>query len=321
MQNSIMGAAIAAGDVSVSVDTTNLRVTVTVSHSQPTFFAKIFGRASATIGATAVAEASKTATGSGCVKPFFIPNTVLSAQAGFNNPCDACNSATGSGLLVQYDAASNGYKVTSWAQGLITAGTNEFVVKPGDPSNALRPGDFYEVNLNGANNYRTNISTCAIGTFCGSQLSVLTGNKIGPSDQGVKSLIGCPTPDTYVSIGKYMSGTTGLPIDNSKSLVVCPIWDICNTNAGAVTFCANGGKFPGGSTPSLYIVGFAIVFIEGLSPNGNTSNVGCNGNNVVARLIGLGACADSPGGVSNGTGLPATETGPLSIPVRLVRTQ
>src|SRR5215469_972126 len=147
-QNTILGTPVPTSDVTVSIDTANRRVTVALSHSTPTFFANIFGRSTMSIGATGVAEASKTATGSGCVKPFFIPNTILSGQVPFSDPCQACNSTGGTGLLVQYDAAGGRYKVTSWAQGLINAGTNEFVVKPGDPSNALRPGDFYEVDLN-----------------------------------------------------------------------------------------------------------------------------------------------------------------------------
>ncbi|HET8677797.1 MAG TPA: pilus assembly protein TadG-related protein, partial [Blastocatellia bacterium] len=71
LSNSILGEAIQTGDVTVAVDVANQRVTVTITHSQGALFAGAVGENTVDIGATAVAEASTTATGDRCTKPWF----------------------------------------------------------------------------------------------------------------------------------------------------------------------------------------------------------------------------------------------------------
>ncbi|PYR84216.1 MAG: hypothetical protein DMG19_17230, partial [Acidobacteria bacterium] len=145
------------------------------------------------------------------------------------------------------------------------------------------------------NDYRDNIANCA-STYvrCLDSYSVLTGNKAGPTQQGVNGLLGNPPTDTWVSVGQYQT-----PIgrsDTSKAVVVAPIWDTC----GGSGFCPTG-NFPTGTKVTLQIIGFAVFFLEGIQ-----------GNDVMARLVNVSSCSSS-----------STETGGtvLSLPLRLVRAQ
>ena len=62
-------------------------------------------------------------------------------------------------------------------------------IKPGNPQNALTPGQFFAIRLgdsSGGNDYRTNIATCASQIVtCQNLYSVEPGNMIGPTKQGV----------------------------------------------------------------------------------------------------------------------------------------
>ncbi len=280
LNNSIMGQPVAEADVTVNPDPANRRVTVDVQSTQNTYFARAFGVETASVGAQAVAEAAKYAAGSPCTKPWFIPNTAMS----LGGACAACGSN---------EVMISGGEVTAFAQSKF--GT-EFRVTSNDPANQLAPGQFYAFDLTrgGGDDYRDNIATC-VNTYarCLDSYSVLTGDKVGPTQQGVTGLIGNPPDDTWVSLGQYQT-PQGLS-DSSKNVVVAPIWDTC----GMAGFCP-GENFPSGTNVNLQIIGFAIFFLEGI-----------NGNDVMARLINVASCSSS------------TETGGtvLSLPLRLVRTQ
>jgi hypothetical protein len=120
---------------------------------------------------------------------------------------------------------------------------------------------------------------------------------IGPTVQGVEDLVG-PNPDVYVNVGQYRHAD-GTISDTSHQLAVAPIWDTCNTPG----FCPAGQPPAGGATFQIAVVGFALVFIEGRQ-----------GNDVIARLIWVSGCT-----AAGGSGPAPPETGPYSIPVRLVR--
>jgi Flp pilus assembly protein TadG len=282
LNNNILGDPVVAADVTINVDVPNRLVTVDVEHNQYTFFARVLGSTTADIRARALAEASANATSSYCVKPWFIPNTVLSPQ----NPCTACTAA---------EVLISGGAVTPFAQ--LKLGT-EFNLKPQQPSGAMAPGQFFAIQLPGSvggNDYRNNIRTCPPNAVpCNQFYSVETGNMVGPTKQGVSDLIGNPPTDTYISLGRYRrsDGTIG---DTSKGLIVAPIWDACNMP----DFCP-ANQFPTGTNVNLKVIGFALVFLEGIE-----------GNDVVGRLINVFPCGNAP--------LETDETGPYSIPVRLVR--
>jgi len=291
--NNVLDNPINAGDVNVQVDLANRRVSVDILHRRATFFARAFGQNQADIGVRGIAEASPTATGSGCTKPWFVPNTILSAQA----PCDAC--AAGEVFL---DA--NG-QVTPFAQAQILL-AGQFTIKPGNPQAALGPGLFFAIRMpdsQGGQDYRTNIATCSPDfVYCNETYGVEPGNMIGPTRQGVLDLLG-PNPDTFVALSQYRSGVYGTISDTSPQLIVAPIWDTCNL-AG---FCP-GNLLSGGATLQIGVIGYALVFIEGMQ-----------GNDVLARLLWVSGCQAAPGGGGPGTGPAAPELGPYSFPVRLVR--
>ena len=316
-QNTIQGAAVPTSDVTVSIDTANRRVTVTLSHSTPTFFAGIFGRSTMTIGATGIAEAAASATGDLCVSPWFIPNTALATDS---NICDTTNGKSGK---VTPGAYTDGQfmvdpttKVeTQYAFNWIAAHpSRQFGIKPNNPGNAIAPGDFMAIQLpdsKGGHDYRQNIATCpASAIACANAYSAQTGNDIGNTRKGVCERItydqdqNCTgSVDTWVGVGQYLE-PSGKTSNTSRSLSVAPIVDVCSfTPCGVAS----------GTNVTFPVIGFAFIFIDGL---GNCPNGG--GQCVLARLINVSGCGSGNGGSS---GLPTTETGPFGLPVRLVRTQ
>lgn len=280
--NSVMGKPIAAGDVTVTPDAARRRVTVSIKVTQTTYFAKAIGIGSADVIATATAETSQYATGSACVKPWFLPNTAMS---GGEVCTDQCNTAK---LLI--DPTTR--EVTSF--GLSKIGV-QFSVKPQDPNDALAPGNFYAIdfpNGGGGGSYRSNIATCDSPYLrCGERLSVKSGNMSGPTVQGVNALIGDPPRFTWISPGQYQRQSDSKIFDLSENVILVPIWSSCGS-----TLCPDG-KVSG----QLQIVGWAAVFLEGVS-----------GDYVVGRLVGISSC---------GPMIAPPETGGsvLAVPLRLIR--
>ncbi|RPI29718.1 MAG: hypothetical protein EHM61_00595 [Acidobacteria bacterium] len=284
LSNEVFGTRIKSGEVTVNVDVGSRRVTVNISRAERAFFAGVLGATSANIGVRAIAEASANALASYCTKPWFVANTMLSELP----PCDACTA--GEVLM------ANGL-ITPFGQSKIGTG---FRVKPGQPENALAPGQFYCIRLGtstGGSDYENNISKCASQVIsCGMSYGVEPGNKIGPTKQGVTGLIG-NNPDEFVALGQYRRPDQSV-WDTSRSLIVVPIWSVCDM-AG---FCPAGQLPNGGANVTIPVVGFALLFIDGLS-----------GNDVLAHLVGVFPCGDTPPGSAPG------ETGPFSVLVRLVR--
>ena len=292
LDNEVLDNPITAPEVNVDVDAGNRRVIVDITHTRGTFFARAFGSNQATIGVRGVAEASATSTGSACTKPWFIPNTVMSGLP----PCDAC--AAGEVFVA-------GGAVTPFAQAQMGL---QFTIKPGNPQNAIGPGQFYAIRMpdsQGGNDYRTNIATCSAGVaYCAESYGVEPGNMIGPTIQGVRALAGDPPNDVFMNVGQYYNNASSIISDTSPQLAIAPIWDICNMPG----FCP-GNQLPGGGAGlQIAIVGFALVFIEGVQ-----------GNDVLSRLIWASSCSAAGGPGGPGAGPAPPETGPYSIPVRLVR--
>jgi Flp pilus assembly protein TadG len=280
--NTVMGKPIQPEDVTVTPDVANRRVTVTIRVSQSTYFAKAIGISSAEVAATATAETARYATGSSCVKPWFLPNTALSAGL----PCDnECNPAK---LLID----PNTKEVTAF--GLSQIG-RQFSVKPQDPSEALGTGSFFVVEFpdsKGANDYRDSIAFCTSPYLrCGDKLSLKTGNMAGPTGQGVRMLIGDPPRFTFTAPGQYQRQSDGKTFDMSENVILVPIWSSCGSD-----FCPDAKV-----KVEVQIVGYASVFVEGIS-----------GDYVVARLLGISSC---------GPMIDPPETGgtALSVPLRLIR--
>jgi hypothetical protein len=309
--NKMLGAPVTITTADVTVDTPNRRVTVNVTQSQPTLFARILGENSANIHATAVAEAAKSATGDSCIKPWFIPNTVLTSRTGSNALCDAC-SASPSEVVIDTTPGSPDYLKQSqfYKNWLLSNPSRQFTLKPDNGNGGkFAPSQFFAIRLgdsSGGADYVTNIRTCpATPIFCQTAYPSEPGSKTGPTKQGTCSLIcyngdqncnNCEA-DTYEGVGQYRrppapTSDGGLG-STSRSLGIAPIIDVCG-------FCPD--NFPSGTTSGQYtVIGFATIFIENFS-----------GGNVTARFIDVLDCSAS-GGIN-----PA-ETGSFSLPIRLVR--
>jgi len=312
LNNTVMGQAIALGDVTVTPDVPNQRVTVVVNSAQPTYFARAIWANTANISVTATAEAAKNSTVSSCVKPWFIPNTIFATGP----VCDALCDVTK--LLVDHTSDPMNPVITPLA---VSMKGQQFTLKPQNPHDAIGPGQFYAIDIpNDANgdDYRNNIESCSSAQVrCSQTYSVLTGNRVGPTKLGVNTLIGNPSlfdyiypatatepahPDFGLFPHKFKRLSDGAKLDIAENVVVAPIWDTC----GALgDFCVDGDPdFPNGTMVELRVIGFAIIFLEGIQ-----------GDDVVARLINVSACADP-----DGAGDEGQEGGTvLSFPLRLVR--
>jgi Flp pilus assembly protein TadG len=290
LNNSIMGQAVTAADVTVNVDVALRRVTVDVASTQNTYFARVLGTNTAAISVEGIAEAAQYSTGSACVKPWFVPNTIFATTG----PCAACTAGE-----VLIDPTTR--EVTAFGKTKIG---QKFTLKPQSPSSAIGPGQFYAIQLpdsGGGHDYETNISTCSNAYVrCGEYYSVETGNMVGPTKHGVEDLIG-NNPDVFVEVGKYQR-SNGTYSDTSINLVVAPVWNACNL-AG---FCPSE-NFPNGTQVNLEIVGFAVFFLKGIESG-----------DVTAYLINISSCGPSGGG---GGGSNETGGTVLSLPLRLIRTQ
>ena len=285
LSNNILSTPLTAPEVTVNIDVANQRATVDIARAEGTFFARALGRDSADIAVRAVAETSIDAVATFCAKPWFVPNTVVSNQSA----CDACAAGevlVDAGVVTAYGEAQIGMS---------------FSVKPQNPQQAMQPGQFYALRMGdsaGGNDYRTNIATCPADVLtCQQTYGLEPGNMIGPTIQGVNDLTGTP-PDVFVSMGQYQD-SQGYISNTSQSLIIAPLWDTCNT-AG---FCPDNRLPDGGATAQITVVGFALLFIDGV-----------HGNNVMAHLLGVFGC-----GSITGPPLGTEETGPYSVLVRLVR--
>jgi Putative Flp pilus-assembly TadE/G-like len=293
--NKTHGAAILAGDVTVTPnisDPLRPRVTVDITRTEPTFFAKVIGFNSVQVHTTAIAEAFlQAASSSRCEKPVFIPNYLGTIPA--CGPMGAC--MTGQVLI---DSAGN---KTAYATSIIG---HQFVLKPQSPDGALNPSDFYEINFGGGGGGSPEFEQAFGGcndvaeVHCQDSYEVLTGNRVGPTIDGVNLLIGDPPEDAYHAPGQYEHPAGSGPpyYDDSRALVSAPIVDLC----GYMGFCPTGG-LPRGGNPVLRVVGFAKIFVESVGKNG------ANRGDVVARFIDASPCgpgAPTTNGSTTGGGLP-----------------
>ncbi len=299
--NPAMGAAITAGQVTVTPGTlpngAHL-ITVNIAASSPTFFAALF-TPNVAINVTATAEAGPT-TGGTCVKPWFIPNTFLASIAG-TAPCTACqNQDPGSSELMITGTSKNNLTVTSY--GLSQVGQHFLVTA--SPSTTLSPSQYF--NLQDPNNisdsgsvYSKDISTCSPSWItCGTAYGVIVGAKTGPTASGVRGLLNDPA-DVWEGVGQYAINGGSTTSDTSRQLVLAPIWDTCgSTNVAGTTAYCPAGSFPSGTTPQVAVVGFALLFVDGLQ-----------GNQVSVHLVNVMKC---------GAGAPESGEAPYSVPVRLV---
>jgi Flp pilus assembly protein TadG len=307
-------------DVSTTDDP---RVTVTVQRTAahgnalPLFFMKMFGIQTADVSATATAEAYNPSSGGGPpinmqdLKPWLTPNCdpnhVVPTTDSRANPNCPASGGDYSYIIYPPSSPDAGQVVFPGQEpdGVVGEG---FTLKPGSPSLAPAPSQFYPIYLpqtnatvcpagaststssNGggsASLYEQNIECWTPETYtCGQQsIQIASGNMVGPTSTGVDVLIHQGSNNTGQDIMDIASlpfqitaGANnpyypqGQVITSSDSIVVVPLYDGSN-------LC------PGGSCSSTVdIQGFLQVFIEGeYPPSGTVSsyvmNAGGCGNN------------------------------------------
>jgi len=297
--NKILGTPVVVSAGNVVVDPAARRVTVTVPRTSAggnpvdTYFARVLGHNSSDVSAKATAEAGTQGSASHCVKPIYIPNTLLSKMAKATQACNATPKE------VIFDSSG---AITNWAAPQM--GSNTAVrIQSTSPPNAVVPSQFYALDFgSGGNTYQCAWGQClnycsGVSTIaCGKKYPVETGALNGPTRHGVDDLIGKP-PDTWISSGNY--DVNGMTMSTSKSLVVAPVWDNCDP-ANAIV--------PGKSGQTVAVIGFMELFVDGMQ-----------GNDVLAHAVAPIKCQNPGGG--GGAGNPNPSTGPYAIPVRLVQTQ
>ncbi|HET9783992.1 MAG TPA: pilus assembly protein TadG-related protein [Terriglobales bacterium] len=299
--NEVLGTQLSITSADVSVDVGNRRVTVTVprqgGNAIPMFFARALGIQHEDVVATATAEASPVATGSICLRPIFVPNTILSSET----PSQACSDG-------QTILGADG-QLSPW----MLANTQLFgslkTIRPTSPQGALAPSQYYSLDFSGGQGSGASFYQCALGSnladcgitptvaACGTSYPTENGDMKGPTQAGIGTLLGA-TPDTWVGLGAYES-PSGTITDTSNQLIVAPVWDDCCPG------CAIG---PGGG--NVTIIGFSNWFVQGLDNSGTDPGV-------IGNFVNAAGCGAGGGG--NGGGIATNAS--FGIPVRLVTPQ
>lgn len=243
--------AIQPADVTVDLALKRCRVCVPRTAARgnpvPTYFARILSRDWVDVSACATAEIGL-GNQANCLKPWALP--------------DAYDDVNGNGV---YDTGDYyGAGVTSY--GTDYRGNNfdigiQLTVKQADPSNAIAPGQFFPIDLpltdspdTGGDRYRTNIYECnSLPVTLGDDLVTENGNMVGPTKQGVDTLIDQdPTavwdPDTGAISGSAY-GPTGSP-----RIIRLPFFD--------------PGAPPTSGRTTVEVTNIASLFIEGITPDG-----------------------------------------------------
>jgi hypothetical protein len=312
----------------------NPQVTVQVQRSDlPTFFARIWGRSTITVKASATAEAYNpsylqgTAAGPGlpvaptCVKPWLLPNIDPSNPP--NQIFDPASGAitAGPGLL--------GWEMPPRLRAECDStclpppiGPNVWKYYPGDPADfpAPRASSVACPGCAGFNGYQLSIVGCVQPPIqCNSIVHVdqaPDGNRDQEAADAVDALTHTsgnqgdsvdttilPSPPFQFVAGRdnpvvqsgAMAGGTNIMV--SDSLVTVPVID-----APSPTFANN--------YPNVQIIGFVQLF---LSPTGHKVNPGTN--NIHTQVINLVGCGAGVGGV---TGTPILGNGASPVAVRLI---
>jgi hypothetical protein len=342
-QNLVNGVSpnIQSGDISFDFSVANdPRITVTVQMTSsrgdavPTFFGKVLGVSTVDVRAQATAEAYNPGSngpgvGTYCMKPWLFPNCDPSNTGGANaNPVCPGNDD----YYVEGSIGSQTIPNPSVIGSLLT-------IKPGNPQQAVMPSQYYPVNLppgtappecpscangqggGGGALYRTNIECCNTNTFtCGQQvnLSMETGNVVGPTKQGVDCLINegpngtgqdvlsttSTNPFSYTITGganNPNSNLVGQTVSTSSSLVSLPLFQ--PISSGQI-LC------PGSSCgATVNIVGFMQLFVkQETSPQGTVN----------AYIINISRCGSSGGSGGAGGGGTIVGGAVAPVPVRLI---
>ncbi|MEJ2006953.1 MAG: pilus assembly protein TadG-related protein [Acidobacteriota bacterium] len=321
-------------------------------NAMPTFFMKIFGVMTASVSATATAEAfnpsgTQQTIGATCLKPWIFPN------------CDQFNPDTnsdcknGAGYFINTDGKVA--RPVDYPEGALG---EPFLIKPGNPSGTASPGQFYAAYLSttgaiptdcpscastvttgGTGSgalYRANIECCnANPIYCGETLDLETtlqstpGDMVGPTYEGVNCLIHEDQIDGTATCGQdYVQGLTDNckdppPAQGAAGLPALP------QIPPLIMPGANNPLDPNGTSPisNSDSVITAPIYNGVIQPGQNTIHVAgflqlflrdtsqAQQGSTYAYVLNISSCG---GGGSPNPGGPVTASYGTSIPVRLI---
>jgi Flp pilus assembly protein TadG len=227
--------------VNVFRDGTNSSTTL------PVFFGPVLGATSMKVRATATAVAVS-ANGTRCMKPWLIPDRyvdVVNPPNQFNTGDEYVPPST-----TDPSAYTTGYTIAH-------IGT-PVVLKPGNPSGTISPGDFFEIE--DANDYEESIAKCVIEKRIGETVTALPGNRVGPTNSGVDTLLA--NGPVTITVGMFSPSEFAAQDRQSGTFTLTIV------NLIGVTITARQGNQIEG-----FISGAAGEAMGGASPVGNANLV------------------------------------------------
>ena len=326
-QNKVGGQTLTTSDITVpALDFSragNPLITVQVSKSLPTFFMKIFGVNSVTIGTTATAEAYDPGGTTGgptfcasCLKPFLLPNCDQTHATPKNG---ACAGGGNQGYFINTDGSVAN-------PGVYPTG---IVGEPWQLHTDAAPSQWFELSFDGTqskSSFENAVQMCSTSIItCGTQIQTMDGKAVGPNGHAVGCLItygatcnsqsvtstdsitisaGASPPFTITAGSGNPFFSAGTSIAQSASLITVPVYDGHTLNPGKDT---------------VTVVGYMQVFIKDIQHNGKSDDIDV----VVLNTSSCGntggaACGTKGAGNTGGNGTVGGG-GASFVPVRLVQ--
>ena len=311
-QNKVLGQNLTNGNVAVSFPAAPPgydRVRVDVNATVPTFFLRILGQRwqQVSIGAHAIGEAAPgNVGGTTCLRPLWITKSAL-----YGGSCTNPTPNVGNAITLWQSTGGGGGNGNgnggNGGGGLCVNSTNCAASQWGliDPVSIGYP----------ASDISSWILSCnSVQITCNTLMGPKTGATVGDVGRGqpppVQTLIGqlganndwawYPVNGTYYP-GDYTYTPTGQVYSSSPSVVTMAIWDDCSAPP-------TGYPPINGSTQTIPIAGFAQIFIDSITLQGNNKYVS-------AQFISM---TNSCTGNGSGSGPGSLASGPGAIPVRLI---
>jgi Putative Flp pilus-assembly TadE/G-like len=295
----------------------NPQVTVQVTRNDlPTFFARIWGRATVVVNASATAEAYNPSgvnvvSGTGppiapvCVKPWLLPN--LNPIAGPAQIFDPITGAIANPGLLGQSVGNFSDRCTGSCGAPVS-----WKYYPGDPSSFLAPTLGLPACSAGFNAYQNSIAGCVQTPIAcnstvnldfapgsrdaqtGAAVNCLTHSSNDKGDRVDTSIVPPPPPFQFLAGNDNpVVSARGTDVLVSDSLVTVPVFD-------------SSAPWPPTSVPpSVQVIGFVQLF---LNPDGDS----VGGGGIDTTVINMAGCG------TNATGQPILGNGASTIPVRLL---
>ncbi len=310
-QNKVLGQSLTNGDVAVSFPTAPAgyyRVRVDVTTTVPTFFLRVLGQrwSQVSIGAHAIGEAAPGSVGgTTCLRPLWITKSALYGGSCTNPAPNVGDSIT----LWQSTGGGGGNGNGNGGNGGNGGGTQLCVNSQTCAASQWGLIDPVSIGYPASDISSWILSCNSVQISCNSQLGPKTGATVGDVGRGqpppVQTLIGqlgnnndWTWPSPYV-VGHYLYVPSNTYYGSSPSVVTMAIWDDCPPTGFAPI---------NGSTQTIPIAGFAQIFLDSITLNGNNKYVS-------AQFISM---TNSCTGNGSGSGPGSMASGPGAIPVRLI---